>query len=371
MRFLLGFLRIFVGALFIFSGLIKANDPLGLSYKMQEFFEIWGMGFLDDYTLAFSILMIAFEIIAGVAVLLGWQFRLFSWMLFILIVFFTFLTGYAVFSGKIKECGCFGDCIKLTSNQSFVKDLVLFAMIGFLLYKRDQIRSIAKPVVSVILLGLVTIFSFWIQFYVLEHLPIVDCLPYKKGADINEEMRIPAGSIPDSTVINFVYQKDGKEVEFDAEHFPPDFNDSVYVFVKRYDKLIREGNAKPAIKDFAIITAEGVDTTSQILGDPRQLYILFAKKIDKENIEWLNDFKSIVELLKKNERPIIAVSSDADNLTALFSTVGIDIPVLKGDLVAIKTAARSIPTLYEIQQGVILDKWGRADFENAKTDILR
>ena len=133
MRFLLGFLRIIVGALFIFSGLIKANDPLGLSYKMQEFFEIWGMGFLDDYTLTLSILMIAFEIIAGVAVLLGWQFRLFSWMLFILIVFFTFLTGYAVFSGKIKECGCFGDCIKLTSNQSFIKDLVLFAMIGFLL----------------------------------------------------------------------------------------------------------------------------------------------------------------------------------------------------------------------------------------------
>ena len=87
MKFLLGLTRFIVGGLFIFSGMIKANDPLGLSYKMQEFFEIWGMGFLDDYTLAFSILMIAFEIIAGFAVLLGWQFRLFSWLLFILIVF--------------------------------------------------------------------------------------------------------------------------------------------------------------------------------------------------------------------------------------------------------------------------------------------
>ncbi|MEY3563474.1 MAG: hypothetical protein RLZZ294_1480, partial [Bacteroidota bacterium] len=86
--------RFIVGVLFIFSGLIKANDPSGLSYKMQEFFEVWNLSALNDATLVFSILMIAFEIIAGVAVLLGWQFNLFSWLLFGLIVFFTFLTGY-------------------------------------------------------------------------------------------------------------------------------------------------------------------------------------------------------------------------------------------------------------------------------------
>ena len=371
MRFLLGLTRIIVGGLFIFSGLIKANDPLGLSYKMQEFFEIWGMGFLDDYTLVFSILMIAFEIIAGFAVLLGWQFRLFSWLLFILIVFFTFLTGYAVFSGKIKECGCFGDCIKLTANQSFIKDLVLFVMIGFLLYKRDQVKSFLKPTIAVISLLLISFFSFGIQFYVLEHLPIVDCLPYKKGVDIKEKMQIPAGAIPDSTVINFVYQKDGKEVEFDAEHFPLDFNDSSYTFLRRYDKLIREGNAKPAIKDFVIISPTGADTTEAILGDPRQLYILFTKKVESDNDKWLADFKEITEILKKNERPVFAVSSDADNLLVMLKAAGIDIPVYKGDLVAIKTAARSIPTLFEIQQGVILDKWGRGDFKDAKTDILR
>src|SRR6185503_12822134 len=104
MRILLNISRIIVGVLFIFSGLIKANDPLGLSYKMQEFFEVWGITFLNHYTLAFSVIMIAFEIIAGVAVLVGWQMRLFSWLLLLLIIFFTFLTGYALFSGKIKEC---------------------------------------------------------------------------------------------------------------------------------------------------------------------------------------------------------------------------------------------------------------------------
>ena len=97
----------------------------------------------------------------------------------------------------------------------------------------------------------------------------------------------------------------------------------------------------------------------------------FTKKVETDNNKWLNDFMEITEILKKNERPIFAVSSDADNLMIMLKTAGIDIPVYKGDLVAIKTAARSIPTLFEMQQGVILDKWGRGDFKDAKTDILR
>src|SRR5664279_5378380 len=121
--------RLLVGILFIFSGLIKANDPLGLSYKMQEFFEVWNMPALDAYTLGFSIVMIVFEILAGVAVIIGWRMRLFAWLLLLLIIFFSFLTGYAVLSGKIRECGCFGNCIPLQAMQSFAKDLILLALI--------------------------------------------------------------------------------------------------------------------------------------------------------------------------------------------------------------------------------------------------
>src|SRR5215813_9061893 len=126
MKYVINIARIIVGVLFIFSGLIKANDPLGLSYKMQEFFEVWNIHWLDNYTLAFSIIMIVFEIVAGVAILLGWKMKLFSWLLLLLIIFFTFLTGYAFLSGKVKECGCFGNCIPLTADQSFMKDLALF-----------------------------------------------------------------------------------------------------------------------------------------------------------------------------------------------------------------------------------------------------
>lgn len=363
MKTILAALRLIVGVLFIFSGLIKANDPMGLSYKMQEFFEIWGLGFLDPYTLAFSIIMITFEIVAGAAVLIGWQFRLFSWLLFLLIVFFTFLTGYAVFSGKIKECGCFGDCIKLTAEQSFGKDIILFIIIGFLLYKKDKIQALINPLLSASSIVIVTIATIWLQFHVLTNLPLIDCLPYKKDTLIPEKMKAPEGAIPDSTVINFVYQKQGKEIEFDAEHFPQDFNETDYVFVRRYDKLIRQGNAIPPIKDFVIISPSGNDTTASILSQPGKMYVLFALRQKSSDNDWLKHFGRISQKANEKGIPIIAVSSDAENLLTVLQKESINVTVCKGDLVAIKTAARSNPTLYLLEQGKILDKWGKGDFE--------
>ena len=138
---ILNTIRLLVGVLFIFSGLITANDPLGLSYKMQEFFEVWNMPALDNYSLALSVIMIVFEILAGVAVILGWRMRLFAWLLLILIIFFSFLTGYAVLSGKVRECGCFGNCIPLQAMSSFIKDLILLVLILILFLYRKEIKG--------------------------------------------------------------------------------------------------------------------------------------------------------------------------------------------------------------------------------------
>ncbi len=264
MKILMSIVRAIVGVLFIFSGLVKADDPLGLSYKMQEFFEVWNFHWLDHFTLAFSILMIVFEIVAGVAILLGWRMKLFSWLILLLIIFFTFLTGYAFLSGKVRECGCFGDCIPLTAGESFTKDLLLTALIVFLFAVRDRIRPALSTGASVGILVAATVFSFGFQAYVLKHLPVVDCLPYRINNNISEKMKAPPGSIPDSTVITMQYEKNGKKVEFDASHFPADFDDS-YHFVSRYDKLIRKGNAEPPIKDFNLLTGEGADTTQAVL----------------------------------------------------------------------------------------------------------
>jgi uncharacterized membrane protein YphA (DoxX/SURF4 family) len=365
MKLLLNIARIIVGVLFIFSGLVKANDPLGLSYKMQEFFEVWGWTFLDDYTLSFSVAMIAFEIIAGVAVLVGWQMKLFSWLLLLLIVFFTFLTGYALFSGKIRECGCFGDCIPLTADQSFMKDLLLLVLIGFIFWKQKQITPAFNKLYSMVSLFFAAIFSFAFMWYVLLHLPVKDCLPYKIGNNIPEKLKAPPGSIPDSTVISFVYQKAGKEVEFTADAFPDDFDESVYKFVKRYDKVVRKGNASPAIKDFVLQTFFNNDTTQALLNtDEYQLY-LFVKNGYKTG-EWTSALSLVMRSAnQKHMQGYLVTNLPMETLRQHPPDAFYAFTPLRCDATAIKTAARANPTLFLIKNGTILNKWSYADLDQA------
>ncbi len=361
MKIFVNIARIIVGVLFIFSGLIKANDPLGLSYKMQEFFEVWNLHGFNQYTITLSILMIVFEIVAGVAVLIGWKMRLFSWLLLLLILFFTFLTGYALFSGKIRECGCFGDCIPLQAHHSFIKDIILLGLILFIFPYRNRIRPVMRPRSAFIILALSVIASVGLQFYVLHHLPIVDCLPYKPGNNIPEKMKAPPGSIPDSTVIVFTYEKAGKQYSFTADQFPEDFDDS-YTFVKREDKIVRKGNAVAAIRDFSLQTLNGNDTTIALLSEPGNKIFLFIKD-GYERGDWSNMMNSITNKAKEKNVPAFLVTNleveagDRNFFPSLFP--------LRSDGTAIKTAARVNPTLFLINGGTIVAKWAFNDFDEA------
>jgi len=353
MKRLLSITRWIVGLLFIFSGLVKANDPMGLSYKMQEFFEVWNLHGFNDYTLAFSVLMIAFEIIAGVAVIIGWQFRLFSWMLLLLIIFFTFLTGYALFSGRIKECGCFGDCFKLTAQDSFIKDIILTILIVYLFSFRFRVRTAIGNTLSILILITTTVSSFAIQFYVLKHLPLVDCLPYKKGGHIMTLRQIPANATPDSVVITFIYKKNGADIEFDSDHFPKDFNDSAYQFVSRYDKVVRKGNAEPPIKDFILINDQEQDITDSVLSINGRILIIFSKTWDDE---WTVPYQQLNDVASAQHIPIFISTSAPDKVRQHIQG-----NVFKSEFVAIKTAARVDPTIYLLEDGVIREKWALAD----------
>ena len=358
--------RLLVGILFIFSGLIKANDPLGLSYKMQEFFEVWHMPVFDAYTLIFSVIIIAFEILAGVAVILGWRMKLFAWLLLLLIIFFSFLTGYAVVSGKIRECGCFGNCIPLQAKQSFIKDLILLLLIVILFIYRKEIKPVAASGNSLLILVLTLISSFYLQWYTLQYLPIVDCLPFKKGANIMEKMKPPLGAIPDSTVIHFVYVKNHQTMEYTADQLPADL-DSSYLFIRRYDKLIRKGNAEPEIKDFSLNSESGTDSTMQILTKPGYQLLLISQSFPESGPHWNKDFISLYTLAKSRHIPVSLVSSNRPEAVAYLVANALSslIPVFGCDATAVKTAARADPTLYLLKKGTILDKWSFAKLESA------
>lgn len=356
MKNILLVVRWVVGLLFIFSGLVKANDPLGLSYKMQEFFEVWGMHGLDDYTLALSMVMNVFEVLAGVAVIIGWQMRLFSWLLLLLIIFFTFLTGYALFSGKIKTCGCFGDCLPLTPAQSFGKDIFLLLLILVLFVNKTKTRSALKPMVAAVLLAIVTIGTTFGQFFVLKHLPFVDCLPYKKGSNIIQQMKMPANAIPDSLSIVFTYKKNGKQIEFDQANFPADF-DSTYEYIDRHDKVVKKGNGlQPKILDFTLQSMSGTDTTAAIFSQIGTYILVFAK--DMDHVErWGNGFVNVTQAALQKSIPIIMVTAQADKAEIMFPII----PILKCDATVIKTAARATPTYLFMQGATVVEKVSYAD----------
>jgi uncharacterized membrane protein YphA (DoxX/SURF4 family) len=364
MKYFLLIILWFVGLLFIFSGLVKANDPLGLAYKMQEFFEVLGMHALHDYALYFSLFMNVFEVVAGVAVIIGWQMRLFSWLLLLLIIFFTFLTGFALFSGKIKTCGCFGDCIPLTAAQSFMKDLLLLVLILILFFVQHKIKASVSPIFSVLILTLGLVGSIALQYYALNYLPVVDCLPYKKGNNLIQQMQTPAGAIPDSFSLNFVYQKNGKTISFDQAHFPNDF-DSSYIYVDRKDVLVKKGNNLQApIANFSLQTISGVDPTKALFETDQ--YILVVARDFEQYESWKDPVNKIINVAIFNNIPVYMVTSDAVTASEKFG----QITVLKCDATVLKTIARVIPTIYFMEKAVVKSKFSYLNIEEVLQTII-
>src|SRR6187549_871519 len=392
MKITINIIRIFVGVLFIFSGLVKANDPLGTAYKMEEYFEVWTADlttstfflkdalmnlfhFFNGHTLFLSVTMNAFEIIAGAALLLGWRMKLFSWLLLLLMIFFTILTGYTYQTGRPTNCGCFGDCIKITPEYSFYKDILLSVLILVILFARRYIKPLFAPRSNTALMLLVTIFSFGLQWYALRYLPPVDCLPFKTGNSIPEKMKLPANAVPDSIVMTFVYEKHGQKVEFTADKFPADFNDSLYKFKDRYDKVARKGkNNEPPIKGFSLTSANSVDSsgnttindsTEVVLSQPHSL-LLFNTNLPGKNPGWKNDLLAIYSEAGKKGIPFYFVSTNRVSANTIYSQMGFkNITVLSCDFTAIRTAARANPTLYYTKQGTIAGKWSYANLDEA------
>jgi uncharacterized membrane protein YphA (DoxX/SURF4 family) len=384
MKLILNIIRIVVGILFIFSGLVKANDPLGLSYKMKEFFEIWNSGlehssfflkdilinlfqFFHDHSLSLSVFMIAFEIIAGVALLLGWRMKVFSWLLVLLILFFTFLTGYAFYSGKFTNCGCFGDCLPITPKTSFLKDIALTGLIIFLSVNRKMVWPVFSGRTNLGIIAAATVLSFGLQWYALNYLPFADCLPFKKGNNISEKMKPPPGSVPDSFAIRFIYEKNGKQFEFSPGELPTDLN--TYTFKDRIDKLVRKGNADPPIKGFSLRTPSGADSTAIVLSEPYCL-LLFCENFSTPVKYWQKNFGELRKTANQKNIPVFIVTASANEaVIALRNTPFADIPVFECDFTAIRTAARTNPCLYLLKQGTVVNKWSYKRIREASKSL--
>ncbi|HUC80191.1 MAG TPA: BT_3928 family protein [Flavisolibacter sp.] len=378
MKLAVRIIQIFVVVLFIVSGLVKANDPIGLSYKMQEFFELWNEGFTKgsflwntlqaflSQSLALSIIMITLEIVAGVALLLAWKKKAVLWLLLVLIVFFTFLTGYAYLSGKFTNCGCFGECLPITPLTSFLKDILLLVMIVFLLAGQRHIQPIVSNRMQVALLSLSLIFSLALQWYVLNYLPLADCLPFKKGNNIAEQMKPPPGSRPDSVVIKYIYEKEGKQYEWTATELPADFN--TYKYVDRVDRVVRKGNADPPIKGFSLIGISGEDSTEAVLAMDRAV-LVYAINFRDES--WIKNLAGLISAAARQNTPVFVVSSNLKDGVSAFEKAGVrGAQFFNTDFTIVRTVARTTPTILFLNKGTITKKFSKENITDAEAALV-
>lgn len=183
--------RLLVGLLFIFSGLIKLNDPMGFAFKLNDYFapDVLNLPLLDPWALQIALFVVIFEVVLGVALLLGYRPKFTVWMLLLMIVFFTFLTFYSAYFNKVTDCGCFGDAIPLTPWQSFYKDLVLLVLILILFFNQKHIKPLGSLKFRFGTVALSALVCGIMAYWVLNHLPFKDFRPYAVGKNIEEGMK--------------------------------------------------------------------------------------------------------------------------------------------------------------------------------------
>lgn len=360
--------RILVGGLFIFSGLIKANDPLGFQYKLDEYFDVFGaisgfhwMIWFKKISLAMSMFICVFEVACGFATILGVFPKINAWLLLLMIVFFTWLTGYSALSGKVQECGCFGDAIKLTPWQSFYKDLILLFFILIIFIWKKTINPLFKKLklnYSLVTFGL--LFSCFFTWRAYAHLPWVDFRPYKIGTNIREKVSIPPGTPQDEYEIIFKYRngKNGEIKEFDMNHIPMD---TFWHYVDRKDKLIKEGY-KPPIHDFIITDDSGNPVTDTILNNPD--YNFWVVSYDMHHTD-KSAFAKINELAKACDKEGIKIvgltATPYDELDPIRHELNAAFPFYYMDNVVLKTIIRSNPGIVLLKNSVTLGMWHAND----------
>jgi uncharacterized membrane protein YphA (DoxX/SURF4 family) len=376
-------IQIIVALLFIVSGLVKANDPLGLAYKMEEFFELWMDGLksghffaktpltslldiLNHHTLFLSVSMITFEIVTGVGLLLGWMKKLILYLLLVLIVFFAFLTGYAYLSGKFTNCGCFGDCLPITPLTSFLKDVLLLAMILFLIAGQKYLRTVSSDRIRTAIVSFSLVLTLFLQWYVLKYLPLVDCLPMKKGNNLSEQIKPPKNAIPSVYETRLIYQntksgalKDMSQAEFNSSKI---WEDSTWKWKETKTKLIRKGTDVPNLQNFSLKTPDGVDSTEAILNDPGYSILYFVNPGKSNRLFDKNYWNR-----KARDLPVYVITSSPEDFASDNSEKNYQVFTADGTLFRI--AARVNPTIYLLKQGTIIHKWPLAKMDEVKKTI--
>ena len=355
--------RLIVGVIFIFSGLVKINDPLGFSYKLEEYFEVFHITFFDSISVLIAVLLCALEIILGVALLIGVRALNVAWGLLLLIIFFAFLTFYSAYFNVVQTCGCFGDAIPLTPWQSFSKDLVLLLLIIVLFVNRLRIKPLIDIRTGDRLVIATAVVALGIGIYTYNFLPFVDFLPYKVGADLNDEMKTPPGARPDE--FELTYQLKNKKtgaskVMTNTEYLKSNiWKDNNWDVVGQPESRLVKKGFTPKIIDLAIKDAQGNDYTKEILANPFYNLIVVAYDLDKTDQDAINRLNALVINLSQNfnTRTVMLTSNSAQYAQAFSKQHHLISEIFYADEVPLKSMVRANPGILLLKNGTVVNKW--------------
>ena len=355
-KWIVNICRFILGATFVFSGFVKAVDPLGTYYKIQDYLAAFGMQQLlpDIVPLLMSVLLAVLEFAVGMHLLLGIKRRFTTRLALLIMLVMTPLTLYLALTNPISDCGCFGDALVLTNWQTFGKNVVLLTCtIVLMITPWAMVRFLTKKM-EWTLSNYCIVFALALAGYCLATLPIIDFRPYKIGNNIREGMEIPEGAKPTIFDTRFIMEKDGVKQTFTVDNYP----DSTWTFVSAETVVVEKGY-EPPIHDFVMESLEtGEDITDEVLDDPGYTFLLIAhrtEEADEGNIDLINE---LYEYCLENGYKFYALSSSSAEAIELWrDRTGAEYPFCIMDDITLKTMVRSNPGLMLIKGGVILNKW--------------
>lgn len=362
--------RTLLALTFLYSGFVKAVDPLGTTYKIEDYLKAFG-GFFDQLMPlagAVAVALIAVEFTLGFCMLLNVRTSWTSWLSLAFYAVMLPLTLYIALANPVSDCGCFGDALVLSNRATFWKNVVLTSLVVVLLCTKRYIpQTFVWPAeLTMAAVGLIIVGS--LMLYSRTHLPMIDFRPYKVGNNIPELMEIPEGAAHDEYAFSFIYEKDGVQEEFTLENYPK--GDSTWTFVEQKSVLVKKGY-EPAIHDFEILNADYEDITYDILESEEPVTLVVMYDLAKADMRSMDKLTALYRRCKEAQTPFYILTGTGEDEQVEFcmdveaNTAGegetpfnhMEEVFCTCDPVTLKTIVRANPGVIVVQNGIITDKY--------------
>lgn len=347
--------RTVVGLTFILSGFVKAIDPLGTQYKIQDYLAAIppSLSLPDMLTLLMSVSLSMVEFTLGAFMLTAISRRVTARLTLLFMVVMTAVTVWIYIADPVKDCGCFGDALTLTNLETLLKNIVLLALAALVAWRPTHIGRLMSRSNQMLLGQMLMVTPVALSFWCLYDLPLIDFRPYHIGADIKAGMEIPEGAEQPVFDTTFIMEKDGERREFTLDNYP----DSTWTFVDSKTVTVKEGYVPP-IHDFSITTVDGEDITDMVLGREGYTFLLISPDLDKADDQNFGDIDQIYEFCQDNSIPFYCLTASTEKSQQHWQNItGAEYPFCMTDATTLKTMIRSNPGLMLLEKGVVRGKW--------------